>query len=157
MFFSRITINPGAENADDLVAMIKGNVYAFHRVLWRLFPDEPDAKRDFLFRMETGNGCPFFYMVSHRFPQAADGLFTIETKAYDPVLAGEECLSFSLRANPVVTRRTPEGRSVRHDIIMDAKTRTNSNPDSAEPASPSELGIYRRYQMAAGTRHWLRI
>ena len=136
MYFSRITINVGTADADELVSLVSGNVYAFHRVLWRLFPNNPNAQRDFLFRTESGNGWLFFYLVSKRCPQPVPNIFKLETKPYDPALTEGQHLSFGLRANPVVTRKVNGGnRIARHDIIMDAKNRIAADPSSAAAVS----------------------
>lgn len=121
MYFSRITINAREANPEQLVALVKGNLYTIHQVLWNLFPTNPKAERDFIFREETGNGWPFFYMVSIRKPETMVGLIDVETKPYRPKLNGGEKLSFSLRVNPVVTKKTDAGRRVRHDVVMNAK------------------------------------
>lgn len=149
MFFSRIAINVGSTDPDELVALVKGNVYAIHQILWRLFPGVPNGNRDFLFRMEIGNGWPYFYVVSRRQPQSFGNAVDVKTKPYQPKLAGGQQLAFSLRANPVVTKKTADGnRRVRHDIVMDAK-RTLPSPFSANSAiSSSDI------EYAAGIK-WL--
>jgi CRISPR system Cascade subunit CasE len=122
MFFSRITINARSADPDDLVALVKGNIYAIHQILWRLFPKDHDAERDFLFRKEEGSGWPFFYMVSKRPPQSIKGLVQVDTKSYEPKLTDGQRLSFGLRANPVITKKTADGnKRVRHDVVMNAK------------------------------------
>jgi CRISPR system Cascade subunit CasE len=122
MFFSRITIDTRSADPDDLVALVKGNVYAIHQVLWRLFPENPYAKRDFLFRKEEGTGWPYFYVVSKRHPQSLNGFVQVETKAYQPKLTEGQMLAFSLRANPVVTKKSADGcKRIRHDVVMNAK------------------------------------
>ena len=91
MYFSRITFNTGTMNPDELVSLIKRDLYAIHNVLWELFPGDPHAKRDFLFRKETNNGWPFFYMVSNRQPKAPNGSVKVDTKLYHPKLyAGQQ-------------------------------------------------------------------
>lgn len=122
MFFSRINIDSRSSDPDDLVALVKGNVYAIHQILWRLFPDNPDAKRDFLFRKEEGRGWPFFYMVSKRRPQSIYEFIHVETKTYEPKLIEGQKFSFCLRANPVVTKKSADGKKrIRHDVVMNAK------------------------------------
>lgn len=94
-----------------------------HRVLWLLFQDEPDAKRDFLWRDE-GRGR--FLILSKRPPTDPLGLFDLETKPFEPVLAPGDRLAFALRANPVVaTKKAIEAgnggarvRGKRVDVVM---------------------------------------
>lgn len=90
-------------------------------MLWRFFPDEPDAKRDFLFRKEIRNGYPVYYMVSRREPVPVDALFKIETKKYNPkIKKGDKC-SFHLRVNPIIAKKEDDNKkSKRHDIWMNA-------------------------------------
>lgn len=132
MVFSRVRIEPGSLAQIELLRILQGNIYAVHQLLWKLFPDNPDAKRDFLFRQEfekeqlafekTRRGLPLFYVVSQRKPVPVSGLLKVESKEYMPVLKIGMRLMFDLRANPVVARST-EGkeRSVKHDVLMDAK------------------------------------
>ncbi len=122
MFFSRITINAQSAEPDALISLVKGDVYAIHQILWRLFPIDPDAERDFLFRKEVGNDWPFFYMVSKRRPRSINGLVQVESKSYRPKLTNGQKLSFCLRANPVITKKGADaGKRVRHDVVMNAK------------------------------------
>ena len=90
-----------------------------HHLVWSLFADGADRKRDFLWR-ETDAG--EFLVLSARHPEDRHGLFEIhEPKAFTPVLAPGDRLRFSLRANPVIRRRHPSHRrSVKHDVVMDA-------------------------------------
>ena len=145
MYFSRISINARAVDPDELVALAKGDIYAIHQILWHLFPSDPDADRDFIFREEAGNGWPFFYMVSQRRPDPLDGLVNIETKSYQPRLSEGQRLSFSLRANPVVTKKTANGKRVRHDVVMDAKRKIakpfSANTDIASCELEHDAGI----------------
>jgi len=146
MHFSRVRVPADRLDPEKLSAFLTGDGYALHQLLWRLFPDDPDAPRDFLYRRETENGWPMFYMVSARMPRPVDGLFAVETKPYAPRLSNGQRLSFSLRANPVVTRKDREGgKRSRHDVVMDAKRRRKSSGEAAPAAEVVE---------AAG-REWL--
>ena len=90
-----------------------------HHLVWSLFADGADRKRDFLWR-ETSTGV--FLVLSARHPEDRHGLFEIdEPKPFKPALEPGDRLRFSLRANPVVRRRHPSHRrSVKHDVVMDA-------------------------------------
>ena len=90
-----------------------------HHLVWSLFADGTERKRDFLWR-ETGAGA--FFILSARSPEDRHGLFEIdEPKAFTPSLEPGDRLRFSLRANPVIRRRRPSNRrSVKHDVVMDA-------------------------------------
>ena len=89
-----------------------------HHLMWYLFADSPDRRRDFLWRnMEKG----VFLTLSERRPVDPHGFFEIEEpKLFTPILRAGDRLSFSLRANAVVRRKDPaKKRSVKHDVVMD--------------------------------------
>lgn len=89
-----------------------------HHLVWSLFADDPNRRRDFLWReMDTG----VFLILSTRQPEDRHGLFEIaEPKPFTPALEAGDRLKFSLRANPVVRRRhASQRRSVKHDVVMD--------------------------------------
>ena len=91
---------------------------AGHRLVWALFADGPDRRRDFLWR-EEGPGR--FMALSARPPAQMPDLFDVEAKLFEPLLAVGDHLAFSLRANPVVSRvGAPGQRGKRHDVVMNA-------------------------------------
>ena len=96
-----------------------------HKLIWTLFSDGPERKRDFLWReFRAGE----FYVLSHRQPQAGD-LFDVDCKMFEPKLRSGDQLWFSLRANPVISSKAiPGSRGKRHDVVMN-KLRTYRNAD----------------------------
>jgi CRISPR system Cascade subunit CasE len=96
-----------------------------HRILWLLFQEDPDVKRDFLWRDE-GRGR--FMILSRRPPSDPLGLFDLETKPFEPVLASGDKLAFALRANPAMATKKAAGpaakgtrvRGKRVDVVMHA-------------------------------------
>ncbi len=52
----------------DVAALGRGGGYQAHQLVWNLFADSPDRRRDFLYRHESVNGWPTFYSVSQRKP-----------------------------------------------------------------------------------------
>ncbi len=97
---------------------------ATHRLIWTLFADAPNRRRDFLWREETRAGLRLgqasFLVLSTRPPTDRHDLFDLESKPFETALAAGDRLAFTLRANPVVTRADPEtGRPRRHDVVMD--------------------------------------
>ena len=98
----------------------KGSQHPGHHLVWSLFAEGSRERRDFLWREEERRGG--FWILSERIPCDRHGLFDIrEPKPFAPALAEGDRLRFSLRANPVVRRRQRAGgRSVKHDIVMDA-------------------------------------
>jgi CRISPR system Cascade subunit CasE len=84
-----------------------------HRVLWLLFQDNPDAKRDFLWRDE-GNGR--YLVLPTRPPTDPSGLFEIGSKEFAPDLRRGDRLLMQLRANPTRASKAalnPEDRARR--------------------------------------------
>jgi CRISPR system Cascade subunit CasE len=96
-----------------------------HALVWSLFADAPDRRRDFLWR-ETGRG--LFYLLSSRVPVDAHQLFDMDPpKTFSPRFTAGCRLQFSLHANPVVRRATTEARPAgnghrvrKDDVVMNA-------------------------------------
>ena len=119
LFFSRIRLK--SEAAVQAIAELllppddRQVLAARHKLIWSLFADHHDRIRDFLWR-EDKHGV--FYTLSARRPESA--FFHIESKEFAPLLRAGDRLAFSLRANPVVSRRQGSGRrGQRHDVVMD--------------------------------------
>ena len=131
MNISRVRVATEGLDRRSLVSLLSGDVYANHQLLWRLFGDA--EQRSFLFRQETEldqlspdqvpRGLPLFYVLSKQIPVAVPGLLELETKPFSPLLVAGDRLTFRLRANPTISRKTEAGRSARHDVLMDAKTK----------------------------------
>lgn len=87
--------------------LVKGpachNPYEMHRVLWRAFPEDADAKRDFLFHVEHSDyACAEILMQSDRRPEVpSHALRIMACKSYQPVFTQGLQLSFLLIANPI--------------------------------------------------------
>ena len=119
-------------------------IAASHSLVWSLFADTPDRRRDFLWRQEAPGR---FLTLSARLPVNAAGLFSVESKPFEPDLATGDRLEFSLRANAVISRSTGPGqRGRRHDVVMDALRATP--PGEARAQARAEAVV------AAG-RAWL--
>ena len=120
-----------------------------HRLLWTLFDDRPDRKRDFLWREETGGHSERlrFVVLSKRPPTPQPDLLAVETKDFAPPLASGQRLAFMLRANPVVTRWDAlKGRSRRDDVVMSVLHHV---------AAGFERAMARQDAVAAAGRAWL--
>ena len=74
---------------------------ASRRLVWSLFADHSDRRRDYLWREDHGRR---FYVLSPRPPEDRHQLFDVETKPFEPALASGDRLVFSLRANATITR-----------------------------------------------------
>ena len=122
-----------------------------HAVVWSLFADAPDRRRDFLWR-ETESG--LFYLLSTRMPVDAHQLFDMDPpKSFSPRLTAGCRLQFSLHANPVVRRSTAEarpggnGHRVRKDdVVMSA----------INPLPKGERAAARFDAIGESGRAWLR-
>jgi CRISPR system Cascade subunit CasE len=90
---------------------------ASHHLVWALFADSAERKRDFLWREEAPGR---FMALSARPPDDPHGLFDLDSKSFAPALSPGDRLGFALRANPVVARSAVRGqRGKRHDVVMD--------------------------------------
>lgn len=125
MYMSRASLRPEAVKNKSFWRLTRdfGNTYRIHRIVWSLFAEDPDKKRDFLYRQDEINGLPMFYFVSEDWPDGSTALWDMESKEYKPALYSGQRLVFSLRANPIVSKRDENGKQHRHDVVMDAKTR----------------------------------
>lgn len=142
MFFSRALLHTDLDEVGELARLAATNLYRAHQLVWNLFDNTPDQKRDYLYRRDTLHGRTIFYVVSLRAPSPRSELWEVETKPYSPVIAPGESMAFRVRINPVVERPGEEvlgadGRPKlrtngkrageakrkvkRHDVVMDAK------------------------------------
>lgn len=119
MYFSRIELNRAGPGVARLLKTLVADDYRHHQFVWRVF--EGVDERDFLYRREDAGRWPRYYTVSARAPQDSEGLWNIETKPYTPRIEKGLTLAFSLRVNPVVTRKSDDGKRQRHDVVMDHK------------------------------------
>lgn len=155
MYFSKITVV--ADNPEKAMPLLKAGEYALHQWLWKLFPKDAEAKRDFLFRHDAEKRWPVFYLLSSREPDAEHSLLRVESKPYHPRLAAGETLSFSLRANPTRTRKTDDAnpkKRKRDDLVMHLK---QSYKQSTSDDMPSEAELVQEageeWIVRQGARH----
>lgn len=111
MYMSRITL--------DARRLARNQVYEAHQALWKLFSDNPDRQRDFLYRSLDATT---FLTVSAREPEQLDFVRRLDIKPYAPKLATGDRVLFSLRFNPVVKRRQ-NNRQIRVDMVQDERKR----------------------------------
>jgi len=88
------------------------NPYEIHRALWKLFPENAEADRDFLFRVvETDRTHAGILMQSRREPETSSSAVRIlSCKEYPLLLNNGQRLRFLLVANPVKTINDEMGR-----------------------------------------------
>ncbi|MCU7864709.1 MAG: type I-E CRISPR-associated protein Cas6/Cse3/CasE [Candidatus Thiodiazotropha sp. (ex Lucinoma borealis)] len=119
MYFSRIQLRRSGAGAARLLQAMHADDYRHHQFVWQLFDDA--EKRNFIYRREDNDSWPSYFVVSAREPQDRKEVWSIETKPYEPKLSEGIALAFSLRVNPVVTRKDETGKRKRHDVVMDHK------------------------------------
>lgn len=133
--FSRIRLRDEAQGSQAFWRSAR-NIYDAHGTIWRFFSDGSAKNRDFLYRLEMQGSSPVIYAVSASPPVAPNDLWIIEQKEYAPVLDEGQRLAFSLRANPIRSKRDAAGKQHRHDVVMDAKTalvQGGVSPDALPP------------------------
>lgn len=130
MYLSRVRVATEGLDRNALLALMAGDAYGNHQLLWQMFTDQEE--RNFLFRQEIEQeqlspdsgprGLPLFYVLSEEPPTSVPGLLQAETKTFMPKLKQGDRLAYRLRANPTIARKQAgRERSVRHDVLMDAK------------------------------------
>lgn len=128
LYLSRLTLNRDAPAAALLPLLNPREpgtaADAHHRLIWSVFADSAERKRDFLWRHDAQGR---FYTLSSRRPRSSALFDPPETKIFNPVLRMGDRLQFTLRANAtkdraVVSRMEKaarRGKSRRVDVVMD--------------------------------------
>ena len=129
-------------------------VDAAHRLIWALFSDNADRKRDFLWRQDKPGE---FMALSARPPNSLHDIFEIEHQAFQPALAVGDRLRFRLHANPVVARSAGPGqRGKRHDVVMDALRHVPPGPERAEARLATVVAAGNAWLVRQGIAHGFR-
>lgn len=129
-------------------AQTDARIDASHRLVWTLFADVPDRRRDFLWREEAPGQ---FLVLSQRPPALDSPILEIDSKRFEPALEAGDRLAFMLRANPTVT---PTGADCRRsDVVMHAIHRlpTGQARAAARPVAIQEAGS--RWLVRLGERN----
>lgn len=141
MYFSMIRLRRGI-SPHDITDLTRINGYQAHQLVWNLFADHPDRKRDFIYRHEAVNNWPTFYTVSKREPVDTAGLWEIMPKEYNPQIRKDQRLGFTLCVNPIRSRRDENGKQQRHDVVMEAKLKLKKDGKSFDlPDIVQEIGL----------------
>lgn len=97
-------------------AGISEDVYTWHKLLWECYPDQPDASRDFLTRIDQLEGAYRFWVLAKKKPVRpqwcpADGF---GLKEISPSFLSHQYYAFDLRANPVksLVQRDSDGQAL---------------------------------------------
>ena len=86
-----------------------GDPYKLHQWIWDSLPDDPDAKRDFLFRSDVAHGILRVLLLSERVPgESAEAPW--RTTEVSPTFLGHGAYRFQLRANPTFRRASDHRR-----------------------------------------------
>jgi len=84
-------------------AGVSSDIYSWHKGLWACFPNQPDAERDFLTRIDVSEGAFRFWILAEREPMRPDWCppdgFAL--KEISPSFLMHRYYAFDLRANPV--------------------------------------------------------
>lgn len=75
-----------------------------HHLVWTLFGDDPNRKRDFVFRVEQQRGRPTLMAYAPEPPRTDGALWEVQSKPFSPKLAVGDRLRFMVRVNPVKQR-----------------------------------------------------
>ncbi|MBI5648402.1 MAG: type I-E CRISPR-associated protein Cas6/Cse3/CasE [Ignavibacteriae bacterium] len=116
-FLSKITVHPTA-GPRELFSIARVDAYGIHELVWDLFADHADRRRDFLFRLERDQGRPLLYVLSERRPEANGSALQVECREWTPKLIEGDTLRFRLRVNPVRSSRDDNDRQHRYDVVM---------------------------------------
>jgi len=137
MFISRVRLRPDAKDRRQYWRLIEES-YRFHALVWDLFGEDPDQKRNFLYRVDVSQKLPAFLVVSSDEPVNRFDVWDIVTKPYNPRLYRGQRLAFTLRANPVRKKRDNQKKQHRHDVVMESKFRLQQEqvPRSKWPDMP---------------------
>ena len=122
MFMIRGQMRPPSQRPQAYQRVEPGG-YLAHQLVWEVFRDHEDRKRDFVYAWAEPEGAPpTFYAVAAREPvDDAGGVFELDKRPYAPQLQAGDRLHFRLTANAVVKKRNAQGRQTRHDVVMDRK------------------------------------
>ncbi|MDE3269540.1 MAG: type I-E CRISPR-associated protein Cas6/Cse3/CasE [Pseudomonadota bacterium] len=124
MYLSRISLSARVSERE-LVKIFCYDIYREHQALWKLFSNDRNAKRDFLYRQVFEHGSFKYYLLSMRKPHDHQDAWSIETKNYTPSLRAGQRLAFSLRANPVICIKDAQGKRKVCDVVMHKKRLIN--------------------------------
>ena len=130
MYLSRIELRDGAARIPEFWNRL-ASLNDIHRIAWSWFDDDPDRKRDFLYRHEGEGMATRFYTLSPREPVDRSGLWKISSKPFAPKLVAGDRLQFSLRANPTRRKNFGPAKGKRVDVVMDAKFSARANPGAS--------------------------
>ncbi|MBT9549139.1 MAG: type I-E CRISPR-associated protein Cas6/Cse3/CasE [Candidatus Sericytochromatia bacterium] len=115
MYFSRIIAD---YSCSEHLKKDLSNPYSTHKVLWKLFSESFEQKRNFLYRRELPiKEFACFYVLSSTPPLNPNKDWSIETKTFQPILIPNQILHFKLRVNAVRRYKSDLHKPLRIDIV----------------------------------------
>ena len=102
-YFSVVSISDSGMKSSYLRQQCS-DIYGVHQEIWKLFPSNPDQKRDFLFREVDRKFPPTFYLLSQRKPEDEKNNWDIKTKEFSPKLKKGTGF-FLIKGNARITRK----------------------------------------------------
>lgn len=117
----------------------------WHKLLWGLFHEMRDDRRDFLWRLEDDVA----WVLSRREPRDPHGLFDLRTKPLPLSLSAGERWSFKLRVNPTASERVAGDLLKRRGKRVGVVSRAlRGLPPAAPPEAKDQI-------VHAALRDWL--
>lgn len=112
-----------------------------HSVIWTLFADDENRKRDFIWRE---NSLGQYYILGKDVPENHQNLWQVESKPFEPEFSPGDRLKFVLRANPTISTKAADPNRAHSkivDVVMHAKMHcADRQAFSAEDREQAALG-----------------
>lgn len=153
LFLSRARLRrgPGASALLPLLMPVGGGPPAGHHLVWSLFADDAERRRDFLWR-ETEPGS--FLLLSARPPQDRHGIFALDPpKPFEPALREGQRLRFDLRANATVSAARGATQRGKREGLLAQRLRAVAPADRPAAAQAASL----EWLAGQGARHGFRV
>ena len=127
-----------------------GDPYKLHQWIWGVLPNDPEARRDFLFRSDVKGGILRILLLSERIPLQSDNVEWKTTEVSDTFL-GHGAYRFQLRANPTFRRATDHKRLAIFDEVKIREWFTRKFTDAGCELQELETTAPRKLQFRKGT------
>lgn len=128
-----------------------GNPYRLHQWIWGSLPDDPGAKRDFLFRSDVKDGIVRILLLAARMPVSKEGVSWKTTEVSETFL-GRGSYRFQLRANPTFRRSADRKRLAIFDEMKIREWFVRKFADAGCEVQGLETTAPKRLQFRKGTR-----
>lgn len=130
-----------------------GDPYKLHQWIWGVLPDDPEARRDFLFRSDVKGGILRILLLSERMPSQCGDVEWKTTEVSNTFL-GHGAYRFQVRANPTFRRDSDHKRLAIFDEVKIRDWFTRKFTDAGCKLLELETTAPRKLQFRKGTgRH----